>query len=207
MISPPEKFTSQSLLTCTFKAPVYLREMLFLLCKFPKSLSLPPLILNIFAFITVLPQVSLHPGPLIVVEGSDVVFPTCHVTGFPQPVISWSKSFGQLPHERVKFNNSVIKLLDVRKVDSDSYVYTASNLLGNVVRKTLLVVVPLSQFTIKPPVKTVAASGNTFTLNCSAGGDPEPVHFLFQNESTCAIHVKMCSTFASIFMQIRFIFI
>ena len=99
----------------------------------------------------------------------------CHVTGHPAPVVKWSKSFGQLPQGRVQSNNSVIKLLDVRKSDSDNYLCTATNLLGSVVKKTLLVVVSLPRFTVKPPVKVVARPGDTLMLNCSATGDPRPV--------------------------------
>ena len=108
-------------------------------------------------------------------EGSDVTLPTCYVSGHPQPVVTWSKSFGQLPHGRVQFNSSVIKLLDVRKSDSDNYLCTAKNLLGSVVKRTLLVVVSLPQFTVKPPAKLVAVPGDTLTLNCSATGDPQPL--------------------------------
>ena len=97
------------------------------------------------------------------------------MTGHPQPVVTWSKSFGQLPHGRVQLNSSVIKLLDVRKSDSDNYLCTARNLLGSVVKRTVLVVVSLPQFTVKPPEKVVAAPGDTLTLNCSATGDPQPV--------------------------------
>ena len=97
------------------------------------------------------------------------------MTGHPHPVVTWSKSFGQLPHGRVQFNSSVIKLLDVRKSDSDNYLCTARNLLGSVVKRTVLVVVSLPQFTVKPPSKIVAIPGDTLTLNCSATGDPQPV--------------------------------
>jgi len=97
------------------------------------------------------------------------------VTGHPTPVVIWSKSFGQLPQGRVQSNNSVIKLLDVRKSDSGDYLCTATNLLGSVVQKTLLVVVSLPRFTVKPPVKAAAWIGDTLTLNCSATGDPQPV--------------------------------
>ena len=90
-------------------------------------------------------------------------------------MVTWSKSFGQLPHGRVQFNSSVIKLLAVRKSDSDNYICTARNLLGSVVKRTVLVVVSLPQFTVKPPSKVAAAPGNTLTLNCSATGDPQPV--------------------------------
>ncbi|KAL9969308.1 hypothetical protein ACROYT_G021507 [Oculina patagonica] len=121
------------------------------------------------------PRVALDPGPVYVVEGSDVTLPSCHVTGHPQPGITWSKPFGQLPHGRVQYNNSVIKLLNVRKADSDSYVCTARNILGSVAKRTLLVVVSLPQFTVKPPAEIAVDPGETLTVNCRATGDPEPV--------------------------------
>ena len=89
-------------------------------------------------------------------------------------MVTWSKSFGQLPHGRVQFNSSVVKLLDVRKSDSDNYLCTARNLLGSVVKRTVLVVISLPQFTVKPPEKVVAVPGDSLTLNCSATGDPQP---------------------------------
>ena len=90
-------------------------------------------------------------------------------------MVTWSKSFGQLPQGRVQSNNSVIKLLDVRKVDSDNYLCTATNLLGSVVKRTHLVVISFPQFTVKPPIDVFAWLGDTLTLNCSATGDPQPV--------------------------------
>ena len=127
------------------------------------------------SFVAVHPFVSLHPGPLYFIEGSNATLPTCHVTGHPKPVVTWSKSFGSLPQGRVQSNNSVIKLFDVRKADSDNYICTAINLLGSAVQKTLLVVVSLPRLTVKPPAKVVAFIGGTLTLNCSATGDPQPV--------------------------------
>ena len=67
------------------------------------------------------------------------------------------------------------KLLDVRKSDSDSYFCTATNLLGSVVQETLLVVVSLPRFTLKPPVKAAVRISDNLTLNCNATGDPQPV--------------------------------
>ena len=75
----------------------------------------------------------------------------------------------------MQFNSSVIKLLAVRKSDSDNYLCTARNLFGSVVERTVLVVVYLPQFTVKPPQEVVAFPGDTLTLNCSATGDPQPV--------------------------------
>ncbi|XP_078377827.1 tenascin-R-like [Oculina patagonica] len=121
------------------------------------------------------PHVTLRPGPSYVTEGSNVTLPTCHVTGYPAPVVTWRKSSGQLPQGRAQYNNSVLQISDVRKVDSDTYFCSAVNLLGNVARKTLLVVISLPVFTVKPPGKVFASTGSNLTLNCSATGDPQPV--------------------------------
>ena len=75
----------------------------------------------------------------------------------------------------MSYNNSVLQISSVGKSDSDWYFCSAVNLLGNVERKTLLVVVSLPVFTVKPPEMVFAASGDTLTLNCSATGDPQPV--------------------------------
>ena len=95
--------------------------------------------------------------------------------GYPAPVVTWRKLFGQLPQARVQYNNSVLQISDVRKSDSETYVCSAVNLLGNVERKTQLVVISLPVFTVKPPGKVLAATGYTLTLNCSAAGEPRPV--------------------------------
>ena len=121
------------------------------------------------------PQVSLEPGPKFVTVGSDVTLPNCRVIGYPAPVVNWRKSFGQLPQGRTHYNNSVFHISDVRKTDSDWYFCSAVNILGNVEKKTQLVVVTLSVFTFKPPGKVFAATGDTLALNCSAIGDPQPV--------------------------------
>ena len=75
----------------------------------------------------------------------------------------------------MSYNNSVLQISSVGKSDSDWYVCSAVNLLGNVESKTLLVVVSLPVFTVKPPGKVFAATGDTLILNCSATGDPRPV--------------------------------
>ncbi|XP_068753339.1 uncharacterized protein [Montipora capricornis] len=121
------------------------------------------------------PSISLHPGPLYISEGSNVTLPNCHVTGHPDPDVKWRKSFGQLTLGRVLRNNEVMRIADVRKADSGDYIYTATNLLGIAVRKTILMVVSLPRFTMKPPVKAFARTGDSLTLNCSATGDPQPV--------------------------------
>ena len=126
-------------------------------------------------FIPVHPRISLHPGPSYVIEGTNVTLPTCRVTGYPTPRVTWRKLSGQLPKGRAQHNNTALQISDVRKVDSDAYFCSAVNRLGNVERKTLLVVVSLPVFTVKPRGKVFASTGDTLMLNCSATGDPRPV--------------------------------
>ena len=126
-------------------------------------------------FFAVHPHVSLRPGPHHAIEGSNYTLPSCHVTGYPAPVVSWRKSSGPLPQGRVKYNNSALQIHHLRKDDSDLYFCAASNLLGRVEKKTFLVVVSPPRFTVKPPAKVVAWVGGSLKLNCSATGDPQPV--------------------------------
>ena len=75
----------------------------------------------------------------------------------------------------MKYNNSNLQILHARKIDSDVYLCSATNLLGGFKKKTLVVIVSHPRFTVKPPVSIFAALGDTLTLNCSATGDPQPV--------------------------------
>ena len=99
------------------------------------------------------------------------------MTGNPTPVVTWRKSSGLLPPGRVRYNNSALQILRVRKEDSGFYICSAENLLGNVERKTLLVVVSLPRFTSKHPSKIILLLNcrTGVRLNCSATGDPQPI--------------------------------
>ena len=88
--------------------------------------------------VAIQPRVSLHPEPSYFTEGSDVTFPVCHVTGYPAPVVTWRKSSRQLPQGRVHYNNSVLQISNVRKI----------NLLEIDERKTHLVVGSLPVFAL-----------------------------------------------------------
>ena len=64
----------------------------------------------------------------------------------------------------MKYNNSALQILHVRKGDSDFYFCAASNLLGRVEKNILLVVVSPPRFTVKPPAKVLAVVGGTLKL-------------------------------------------
>ena len=126
-------------------------------------------------FPTVHQRVSLHQGPHYAIKGNSYTLPICHVTGYSTPVVSWRKSSGQLPQGRVRYNNSALQILHIRKEDSDVYFCSATNLLGRVQKKTLLVVSSLPRFIVKPPAKVVVLLRGTLRINCRASGDPKPV--------------------------------
>ena len=128
-----------------------------------------------FRFFAVRPSVSLDPGPHYAREGSNFTFPTCHVTGHPAPVVTWRKSSGLLPQGRVRHKDSGLQIIQVRRSDTEKYFCSASNLLGNVEKKTFLVVVSLPSLVVKPPARVVTAVGGILRLNCSATGHPQPV--------------------------------
>ena len=125
--------------------------------------------------VSVQPRISLNLGPRYAIQGSTFTLPTCHVTGYPTPVVTWRKLSSHLPLGRVRYNNSALQILRVRKEDSEFYICSAKNLLGKVERKTLLVVVSLPQFTSKPPSKIASMLSSAVRLNCSATGDPQPI--------------------------------
>ena len=125
--------------------------------------------------VSVQPRISLNPGPRYAIEGNTFTLPTCKVTGYPTPVVTWRKLSGHLPLGRVRYNNSALQISQVRKEDSGVYTCSAKNLLGEAQKKTMLVVVSLPRFTSKPPSKIVAIISFTVRLNCSATGDPQPI--------------------------------
>ncbi|KAK2547722.1 Peroxidasin-like protein [Acropora cervicornis] len=125
--------------------------------------------------VNVQPRISLNPGPRYAIQGSTFTLPTCHVTGYPTPVVTWRKLSGHLPLRRVRYNDSALQISRVRKEDSDVYTCSAKNLLGKAEKKTMLVVVSLPRFTSKPPSKILSMLSSTVRLNCSATGDPQPI--------------------------------
>ena len=125
--------------------------------------------------VSVQPRISFNPGPRHAIEGDTFTLPTCHVTGYPTPVVTWRKLSGHLPLGRVRYNNSALQISKVCKEDSDVYTCSAKNLLGKAEKKTMLVVVSLLRFTSKPPSKIVSMLSSTVRVNCSATGDPQPI--------------------------------
>lgn len=125
-------------------------------------------------FCTARPLISLPAGPLLAESGKDVKLPQCQVIGYPPPVVSWTKLFGQLPGGRTTVQGHNLTITKADKKDSGTYICTASNAMGTSHSITSLVVNVMPQFTVKPPEKVELYHGQSVTLNCSADGHPVP---------------------------------
>ena len=125
--------------------------------------------------LSVHPRISLKPGPRYAMQGSTFTLPTCHVTEYPTPVVTWRKSSRHLPQGRVRYNNSVYKF---HKFAKKTWICTpAQQKTLQEKLETMLVVVSLPRFTSKPPSKIVSIlnSRTAVRLNCRATGDPQPI--------------------------------
>ena len=121
------------------------------------------------------PRLFLHPGPSYVREADNITLPACHVTGHPEPDVTWRWLSGRVPPGRSDVKGNSLTIRSAQKGDIDAYFCEASNLLGTEAARTFIVVVGLPRFSEKPPVKYRFGIGTTMKLDCSAVGDPEPV--------------------------------
>ena len=121
------------------------------------------------------PRLTLDKGPIYRKTGDDIHLPTCQVTGFPEPEVTWFKSIGSLPNNRSVVKDGQLTILKAKKDDSGTYVCKAENLLGSVVGSIMIIFVDLPVFVVKPPSSYTTHRGATVVLNCTAKGDPHPV--------------------------------
>ena len=77
----------------------------------------------------------------ITVNEFDTVSLTCSATGNPKPQLSWSKTTGSLPSNRIKTTaDGVMQIHDVRAEDTGTYKCVGNNVLGNDEKTTQVVV-------------------------------------------------------------------
>ena len=120
------------------------------------------------------PRVALSFGPSYVEKGKNITLPTCHVTGFPPVVITWSKLLGKLVQARVVLNDGQLSITNAQKNDSGLYKCKASNNLGHDSATTQLNVVELPHFTVSPPSQLGVERNQNITVPCQSTGDPKP---------------------------------
>lgn len=100
----------------------------------------------------------------------------CIAEGLPTPDISWAKVSGDLPFERMSFEdfNKTLLIQDVSESDAGNYSCTARNQLGTA-RHFIHVAVKAAPYWINgAPRNLILAPGEDGVLTCRANGIPKP---------------------------------
>ncbi|XP_019354171.1 probable oxidoreductase PXDNL isoform X2 [Alligator mississippiensis] len=123
------------------------------------------------------PQFTVSPKDQVVLEGHTVDF-HCEAEGNPPPVIAWTKSGSQLPHDghHTVLSSGTLRIARVAQHDEGQYECQAVSALG-VKRVTVLLNVKpkvLPVFT-KLPQDTSVEVGRNVEIPCSAHGEPQPI--------------------------------
>ncbi|XP_049512867.1 neuroglian isoform X2 [Dermacentor silvarum] len=107
----------------------------------------------------------------------------CIYGGRPEPQIVWKKREGDLPSQRVSYSNhgTTLQLRSISFEDEGTYECEASNGVDEVRKHAMRVKVEAEPFWLQAPSDTIAAEGESATLNCSASGVPEPELRCFMN--------------------------
>ena len=97
-------------------------------------------------------------------EGQNINI-SCSATGQPPPIITWSKSIGDLPVGAV-VSSTALKINNVKNQDGGTYVCRAKNILGNVQGTAQLMVFSRLRFKVRPPMETTPKLGYPVRLPC-----------------------------------------
>uniref|UniRef100_A0A9J7ZCB5 Peroxidasin n=1 Tax=Cyprinus carpio carpio TaxID=630221 RepID=A0A9J7ZCB5_CYPCA len=119
------------------------------------------------------PQFTVTPQDQSVLEGHTVDFP-CEASGYPQPVIAWTRGGSPLPNDRrhVVLSSGSLRISRVALHDQGQYECQAVSPVGTVRAAVHLNILPV--FTSAPRDTTVE-SGSDVQIPCSAQGEPTPI--------------------------------
>ena len=78
------------------------------------------------------------PERFLLIDEGAVAIVTCEALSFPPSVITWTRAFADLPHERSTVYNGTLRIQDFSMSDSGTYSCTARNKLGSVTAVTTL---------------------------------------------------------------------
>ncbi|XP_056429911.1 neuronal cell adhesion molecule isoform X8 [Hyla sarda] len=99
----------------------------------------------------------------------------CIAEGLPTPEIRWNKEGGELPSNRVFYENfnKTLKIIGVSEEDAGRYRCTAQNNLGSI-HHVITVIVKAAPYWITKPENLILSPGDDGTLICRAHGNPAP---------------------------------
>nr|XP_055039240.1 neurofascin homolog (chicken) a isoform X16 [Misgurnus anguillicaudatus] len=99
----------------------------------------------------------------------------CIAAGVPTPTIEWFKRGGDLPLQKVKFENfnKTLRILNVSEEDAGGYTCMASNKIG-IIRHSYEVQVKAAPYWLDKPTNLVLAPDENGRLVCRANGNPKP---------------------------------
>ena len=101
-------------------------------------MSLQLIVLSLEMF-TVAPEIILSSNEVLAEEKQ------------PQPSITWSKAFGNLPINRAEVIKGALKIYNVTKKDRGIYICRAENILGSAAGTFHLMVFSRLRFKARPP--------------------------------------------------------
>ena len=113
--------------------------------------------------------ITKKPSSVIAEEGENVTL-LCKASGLPIPTITWQKPLGHLPRGRTAVIDGNMTILSVTKKDTETYLCSVKNLLGEDSALAVITVIDRLKFTLTPPLKVAASVFNNLMLNCKAQG-------------------------------------
>ncbi|KAM6980110.1 neurofascin homolog (chicken) a [Aplochiton taeniatus] len=99
----------------------------------------------------------------------------CIAAGVPTPSIKWFKKGGDLPANKVKFENfnKTLHIGSVSEEDAGEYMCMANNQIG-IMRHSIYVQVKAAPYWLDKPTNLVLAPDENGRLVCRANGNPKP---------------------------------
>ena len=106
----------------------------------------------------------LDAGPTFAKKGENVTLPSCHVIGYPPPVVTWAKVLGKLPRGRTLISGHSLTIVRAEKEDAGSYICKAIGHGGSSRAVTQLVVTAVPRFLVTPQTMVEKFAGTSVRL-------------------------------------------
>ncbi|KAG5266124.1 hypothetical protein AALO_G00250040 [Alosa alosa] len=130
-----------------------------------------------FIIVQAVPQFTVTPQDQTVLEGHTVDFP-CEASGYPQPVIAWTRGGSPLPNDRrhVVLSTGTLRIARVAPHDQGQYECQAISPVGTVTTGVQLNIQQrVTPVFTNAPRDVTLESGTDVQIPCSAQGEPTPV--------------------------------